>query len=245
VLLQTLDRVRAHTRTPYDLVVADDGSEDGTAAAMRALGVRLVTGRNMGIAWNKNRALFLLAHIRRCNVVILLEDDSSPTHTGWEVDWIAASLAWGHANLAGGWLRQSFLSGTGTVADPILSLDVTAQCSSFWCEALAWGGYFDTRFRGYGQEHVEHTRRLIKAGYGGTFEDIEGEVRPIYKLLSSAIDVRAGPSFSDDAERDRNLLMCQQLLFDESYRMPWREDAEMVQFRGEMQAATGTFAMTA
>ena len=99
------------------------------------------------------------------------------------------------------------------------------------------GGYFDSRFRGYGQEHVEHTRRLLRVGYGGTHEDIAGEVRPIYKLLKSSIEVLSGHSFSNAADRDRNWLMCRQLLFDEAYRMPWRDDTEMAQFRAEMQAA--------
>ena len=45
---------------------------------------RVVTGRNMGIAWNKNRALFLLGAIAQCDVVILLEDDSFPTSDGWD-----------------------------------------------------------------------------------------------------------------------------------------------------------------
>jgi hypothetical protein len=33
--------------------------------------------------------------------------------------------------------------------------------------------------------------------------------------------------------------MCRQLLFDEAYRMPWRDDTELAQFRAEMQAAMG------
>jgi glycosyltransferase involved in cell wall biosynthesis len=235
-VLETLSRVRAHTRTPFSLVVADDGSEDGTAEALRAEQATVVTGRNMGIAWNKNRALFMLGGIMCCNVVILLEDDSSPTEDGWERDWVAASLRWGHANLAAEWLRSSFLKGAGTVDDPVFSVDVTAQCSSFSRTALLYGGYFDSRFRGYGQEHVEHTRRLIRVGFGGSYEDVGDGVRPIYKLLSSAIQVRTEHSFSSEADRQRNTLMCHELLFDEAYRMPWRDDTELAQFRAEMEA---------
>ena len=237
VVLETLSRVRAHTATPCIVAVADDGSDDGTADAVRAQQVTVATGPNMGIAWNKNRALFLLSAVMQCDVVILLEDDSFPTQDGWEAEWITASERWGHANLGAPWLHDSFLKGTGTVDDPYLSLDVTAQCSSFSREALLYGGYFDSRFRGYGQEHVEHTRRLLRVGYGGTHEDIAGEVRPIYKLLKSSIEVLSGHSFSNAADRDRNWLMCRQLLFDEAYRMPWRDDTEMAQFRAEMQAA--------
>ena len=113
VLAETLARVRAHTSSPHELVVADDGSWDGTVELVRSLGIRLVTGRNMGIAWNKNRALFLLTMLLHCDVVILLEDDSRPVKDGWEQDWIAASLRWGHINLAGEWLRALFYPGLG------------------------------------------------------------------------------------------------------------------------------------
>jgi GT2 family glycosyltransferase len=237
VLLETLARVRAHTRSPCALVVADDGSEDGTDDAVRSQKVTLATGRNMGIAWNKNRALFLLGAIVRCDVVILLEDDSFPTKDGWEQEWIQASERWGHANLAGEWFRDSFLKGTGTVDDPILSKDVSAQCSSFSRAALLYGGYFDSRFRGFGQEHVEHSRRLLRIGYGGSYEDIDGEVRPIYKLLKGGIEVNFPSSFYNQADSDRNWMICRELLFDETYRMPWRDDAELNQFREEMTQA--------
>ena len=131
VLSETVARVRAHTNPPFALVVADDGSEDGTADLMRSQNVTLVTGPNMGIAWNKNRALFLLGASAQCDVMILLEDDSFPTRNGWTDEWVLATERWGHANLAGEWFRGSFLKGSGTVDDPILSKDVSAQCSGF------------------------------------------------------------------------------------------------------------------
>jgi len=240
VLLETLARIRAHTTSECALAVADDGSSDGTPEAVRAEKITLVTGRNMGIAWNKNRALFLLASVVQCDVVILLEDDSFPTQDGWEQEWIKATQRWGHINFAGEWFRDSFLRGTGTADDPILSKDITAQCSGFSRTSLIYGGYFDPRFRGYGQEHVEHTRRLVRLGYGGTHEEIDGEVRPIYRLLTSGIQVTNPTSFSNATDRERNWLLCRELLFDESYRMPWRDDTELAQFRAEMANALPT-----
>jgi GT2 family glycosyltransferase len=237
VLAETLARVRAHTTTPCALAVADDGSTDGTAAMVRSQNITLVTGRNMGIAWNKNRALFLLSAVAQCDVVILLEDDSYPIRDGWQEEWMLAAERWGHVNLAGEWFKDSFLKGSGTVDDPILATSVSAQCSGFSRTALRYGGYFDSRFRGYGQEHVEHTRRLLRVGYGGSHEEIDGEVRPIYKLLRSSIQVTNPTSFSNQADRDRNWLICRELLFDESYRMPWRDDEELEQFRNEMEDA--------
>jgi glycosyltransferase involved in cell wall biosynthesis len=237
VLAETVARVRSHTAPPFTLVVADDGSTDGSADLMRAQGITVVTGPNMGVAWNKNRALFLLGTVLRCDVVILLEDDSYPVRDGWDEPWVQASERWGHVNLAGEWFRDSFLRGAGTIDDPILSKDVSAQCSGFSRSALLFGGYLDSRFRGWGHEHVEHTRRLLRIGYGGTYEEIDGEVRPIYRLLKGDIEVTNPPSHANAADRDRNLLLCRQLLSEEAYRMPWRDDTELVQFRAELDQA--------
>ena len=109
--VETLARVRALTRqADAALVVADDGSDDETPTMLRDLQVPVITGINMGIAWNKNRALFLLSHMLGCETVILLEDDTQPDRPGWEAAWIAAARRWGHVNVAGDWLSEHFLS---------------------------------------------------------------------------------------------------------------------------------------
>jgi glycosyltransferase involved in cell wall biosynthesis len=180
----TIARVRRFTReTGAAMVVADDGSSDGTLGKLREIGVPVITGINMGIAWNKNRALFLLSHMLRCETVILLEDDTQPNREGWEQEWMQAARKWGHVNFAGDWMREHFLSGSGSATDPIRSKNVTAQCSAYASTALTYGGYLDPRFRGYGHEHVEHSRRLVRVGYGGTDERINGGERVIYYLL--------------------------------------------------------------
>ena len=115
IVSDTIDKVRAFTRQPNAaLVVADDGSSDGTLAMLRDKQVPVITGINMGIAWNKNRALFLLAHMLGCETVILLEDDTQPNRAGWEAPWMQAARLWGHVNYAGDWLQKHFISGAGT-----------------------------------------------------------------------------------------------------------------------------------
>ena len=238
IVSETIDLVRALTLQPDAmLVIADDGSSDGTLAMLREKQVPVVTGVNMGIAWNKNRALFLLSHMLGCETVILLEDDTRPTRNGWESEWIEAARRWGHVNYAGDWMKQFFLSGTGTVADPARSKFITAQCAAYSREALTYGGYFDSRFRGYGHEHVEHSRRLLRLGYGGTDERLNGEEMVIYNLVEGHLNVVDTPSFRDLEQEERNFKLATAIMGQQGYRAPWGEDNELRQFRSEIESA--------
>ena len=171
ILSDTIDRVRAFTRQPdAALVVADDGSSDGTLAMLRDKQVPVITGVNMGIAWNKNRALFLLSHMLGCETVILLEDDTQPTAAGWEAEWIDGQPALGPRQLRRR-LDAGSISNPAPAPPPIRFVPACNRpVFGLFREALTYGGYFDPRFKGYGHEHVEHTRRLVRVGYGGTDE---------------------------------------------------------------------------
>jgi GT2 family glycosyltransferase len=238
ILSDTIDRVRTFTRN-HDaaLVVADDGSSDGTLAMLGEKRVPVITGANMGIAWNKNRALFLLSRMLDCETVILLEDDTQPTRPGWETEWVDAAKRWGHVNYAGDWMHEHFESGSGTAADPVHSLAVTAQCSAYSRDALTYGGYFDSRFKGYGHEHVEHTRRLMRVGYGGTDELVNGMERIRYFMIKGDLTVVSSKSYFDSDDVERNLQLARAIMGQQGYRAPWGEDRELRQFRSETQSA--------
>ncbi|HEY0183297.1 MAG TPA: glycosyltransferase [Rhodopila sp.] len=238
IVKDTIDQVRACTLHPDSvMVVADDGSTDGTLAMLREKQVPVITGVNMGIAWNKNRALFVLSHMLGCETVILLEDDTRPNRIGWEAEWMKAAQRWGHTNLAADWLHEYFLSGTGTVDDPVRCKMITAQCSAYSHTALTFGGYFDPRFRGYGHEHVEHTRRLVRVGYGGSNEWVNGEEHVVFNLIKGDVSVVSSKSYFDSAEEERNLHLARQLMGQQGYRAPWGEDSELRQFRSETESA--------
>ena len=232
-LSDTLLALERHTTTPCRLVVADDGSTDFTTGFCREQRIPCITGANRGVAWNKNRALFALISVLRCSVAILIEDDTVPTADGWDRDWIDAARRWGHVNLAGDWFPAGHIaSGAGTPGDPILSTHVSGQVEAFTREAIMYGGYLDPRFRGFGHGHVEHTRRLIRAGYGG----IDGP-QPLYRLIRSPITVNHASSASNPADLARNATLIAELLEDHSPRLPWRDEAEMALFRAEIAAA--------
>ena len=249
VLSETIDRVRQLTRSPDTaIVVADDGSTDGTAEMLREKGVPMIGGINMGVAWNKNRALYLMSQILGRKTIILLEDDTQPIKLGWELDWVDAVNIWGHVNFAADWMSEYCDAGSGTPSDPFHSVHVTAQCSAFSREALGFGGYFDPRFRNLGYEHVEHTRRLVRIGYGGTGDQIGGVERVRFFLIKSDLVVIPNKSHANSDEVERNLQLARAIMGEQGYRAPWGVDSEMIQFRSEIESAlrdgTERFRMT-
>jgi glycosyltransferase involved in cell wall biosynthesis len=64
------------------LIVCDDGSTDDTyyKASRRHPDVTFITGENLGVGANKNRAMYLL---RNFDFITILEDDLVPTESGW------------------------------------------------------------------------------------------------------------------------------------------------------------------
>lgn len=152
--------VRRCTTTPFRLVIADDGSDDGSSDWAREQGLVVITGQRRGVAWNKNRALYPLLERTSCDPILLLEDDCWPIEPGWQAAWIEAGRRWGHVNSAPP--DELVVAGSGTSADPCRSKDYTAQCTVTTREALSAVGYLDTRFWGWGFEHVEWSARFAR-----------------------------------------------------------------------------------
>jgi hypothetical protein len=238
MLKRTIDAVRQHTFTPFNLVVADDGSSDETEALLMAEeNVSRIRGRNMGACWNKNRLLFFLTNVLMCHTVLLLEDDCCPTEGGWELDWMYAVRRYGHVNFAGNWFDRYFLGGSGLPHDPIKSKVISGQCVGFSRLAVQRIGYFDTRYRGYGIGHVEHSWRMAQGGFGGQVDPDDPE-HPTYFLLRSQISVENDPSNRDDVSIARNQTLFCETRREGTHRWAWRSDDEMRQFLGEIDQAS-------
>ncbi|MBV9757221.1 MAG: class I SAM-dependent methyltransferase [Alphaproteobacteria bacterium] len=237
-LARTLSFVLSHTRHAYELLIADDGSTDGTREALRSFagtGIGYLHSANMGVNWNKNRLLFMLHEIRKCDVVILLEDDSFPAAECWEANWIAGALRWGHVNNAGEWFAQTFMDGAGTVEQPYRCANVSAQCAAFSREALACVGFFDPELGNFGSAHWDHSLRMIRAGYGGELRRDGALETPLFYLISGNIMVSDEPSgypVYNPADWERFWSRLGQPV----HRMPWRNDAEREQLWAELAA---------
>ncbi|BCK77572.1 hypothetical protein AA0242T_1104 [Acetobacter aceti NRIC 0242] len=226
-LKKTISNIKKFTSYNNTLFIADDGSSDGTTDEIKNYNnINFFSGKNRGISWNKNRALYYLSEIESCDVIIILEDDTRPVIPGWEDEWINATIIHGHVNLFAPWFPDP-LHGNGTWNAPYMANCLTAQCSAFSKEAIAYAGYFDSRFKGYGHEHIEHTTRLIKLGYGGRAHS--------YVTLKSQFEFAEVPSFFSTEQAEENRKIVGQLFEEIPYRSPWHNEQELMEFRHEMQ----------
>lgn len=233
-LMRCLEAVLRHTRHPYELVVTDDGSASDVREAMSSLsgrGIGLLRSPNMGVNWNKNRLLLHFNTIRRCDVTILLEDDTLPIADGWEETWIAASERWGHINNAGEWFTASFTGGDGSVETPYESANTSAQCAAFHRDALDYVGFIDPAMEKLCGGHVEHSYRLARAGFGGRIDAGGGAV---YYLVKGHIVATREDSFSEARVKEgvRRFL---ELYRGSIHRNAWRNDAEQAQLWQEVR----------
>lgn len=220
LLQRSLEAVRKYTQTPFHLVVADDGSTDGTVNWCCNAGIPVVTGPNGGCAVNKNRALGYLLTYTDCDPILLLEEDTIPNVVGWEVDWVRCCRRLGHVNYATPFqLKEHLVGGQGTPASPWLCTSVSGQCTITSRAELMRVGYLDSRFAGYGDEHVEWTRR-----FSPEWPRVDRSV--IAPLLNSGLTLAASQSYYNHSQVERNRELFDQILTESVYRAPYRSDGQ-------------------
>ncbi|NLI27126.1 MAG: glycosyltransferase family 2 protein [Acetobacter sp.] len=237
ILKETIKSIQKYTKTEFSLIVADDGSSDDTCSVLTEMGIPFITGRNKGISWNRNRALWYLKEVCSCNQIIIFEDDCFPNQDGWEDEWIKAINYYGHVNYMPDLtieIDNDISSGSGTAKDPFIAPMHQAFCVGYHRKALEYVGYLDTRFIRYGEEHVEHTHRFLRAGYGGLLQKHRPERGQLY-YLSGGLDVFPSESHGDHSIALLNKEIHDAIQYDVIYRSPWKTDYEMFEFRYEIE----------
>jgi glycosyltransferase involved in cell wall biosynthesis len=236
-LKKVVAAIQALTVAPYRLIVADDGSSDGTAEWCRNNGIRVVSGMNRGVCWNKNRALYAL-HQQGCDPILLIEDDIFPIELGWEEHWRIATQRWGHVSYAHPKLLPWLIAGSGTALDPYQNAKASAQCASIGAGHIAQLGYFDTRYKGYGVGHVEWTGRAHRLGIGFVQAVNRDGVNVRANLyIHGGLQHDDAPSYRNKASVLRNLELLQVTKREAIYRNPWCDEEERLLFLEEQQAS--------
>ncbi|MDP5254346.1 MULTISPECIES: glycosyltransferase family 2 protein [unclassified Vibrio] len=231
-LQKTIKSVKENTSDKVNVFVADDGSTDGTSEWCQENNIPHSQGSNKGVVRNKNRALYYLYEKKKCDIIILLEDDCRPTTPGWVEDWAVASFLWGHINYAHRRIIQrkdALIEGNGEPYDPFICKLVTGQCTGCFSKALSKVGYLDPRFSGYGAGHVEWTERFIKHGYNGSNSTLK-----VFPAINSGLHSDDAPTFKDEEQLKRNQELKRSMENDQSYRLPWKDEVDMHEFMSEI-----------
>lgn len=233
MICNLIERIKALTTGNYELVVCDDGSSDGTVEELKRRGVKVLGGKNKGIAWNKNRGLFYFNNICRAKTVILLDDDVWPEIAGWEQEWVLAASRVGHIN----YIPSSYERYSPTRPMTALNLGVGPTVGGMvlaqTTDALACVGYMDTRFGRYGHEHSDFSIRFLRAGFGGIRCQVGNEIHNRFYLLDSGIKLLDAVSSASTEDLDRNARLLNELQKERIYRTPWSNDEEMKEFLSE------------
>jgi len=151
------------------IVVCDDGSSDDTPEVVRGFkDVIYVRGPNLGVAANKNRALF---NLQDCHFIAMIEDDLFPTEPGWFEIYENVCLASGVHHFCRVQDKEveetipeftEWLKGHGYT--PIYGESVRGDFTFLSARVLREVGAFHPKFRGAGYAHGDWSRRVAEAG---------------------------------------------------------------------------------
>jgi GT2 family glycosyltransferase len=240
-----VEAVRANTRAAWDLVIADDGSTDGTQEWCADEGLSMVGGTHKGIAGNKNRCLYTLMRHSMAGVLILFDDDCYPVLEGWDEVWVAAAERWGHVNalhprtaaaVRAGQEVDDIMGGLGTAEAPYECKRISGICIASSRPALCRVGFFDARFGEYGHEHSEWTLRFHRLGYGRSRRELNGVETNINLMLEHGLGFSDVKSVSDKSSVHHHRALMDELKREGTYRLPWRTPKERMQLLKEVSA---------
>tara|TARA_R110000751_G_scaffold307157_3_gene427540 strand:- start:606 stop:1337 length:732 start_codon:yes stop_codon:yes gene_type:complete len=160
--------VQATSPADAMIVVADDGSTENVEDICREREVVLIKGKNLGVAANKNRALYAL---KECRYICLLEDDLMPTEDGWFETYERASRLSGIHHFCRVQDKEvpemvpafsKFLGKSGLT--PIYGPSVRGDLTFLTSAVVNTVGGFNPQFVGAGYAHGEWSHRVKRSG---------------------------------------------------------------------------------
>ena len=170
-LEKIVESVKATTPKDTRIVICDDGSASSGLNVLDIAdktGVLLVRGQNLGVAANKNRALWAL---HDCHFLTILEDDLIPTAEGWFEDYEKAMLAGGIHHFCR--VQDKEIASLDPQFDKYMKeIELTPKYGphprgdlTFISKAVVTVvGSFNPVFRGAGYAHGEWSNRVWKSG---------------------------------------------------------------------------------
>lgn len=164
-LSSTIAKIKQFTKSPFKLVVVDDGSK------IPVVGSNFRFEKNQGAPIAKNKCLELL---EGCEHIFLFDDDCYPIKEGWELAYINSGVK--HLNYT---FKYPFETVNG-----VRHLQNPNGCMMYiHRDVIDKIGGFDTGFVKYGYWHGAYSNRVYNSGLiPHPFIDIENSKDYIYCL---------------------------------------------------------------
>lgn len=167
MLPDIVEAVKKTTPSGTKIIVCDDGSD----RPIDAKDVILIKGPNLGVAANKNRALWALQDY---HYIAILEDDIMPKEGGWFEDYEKASqLADCHhfCRVQDKEVDETIPAFSAFLGEhglsPIYGPSPRGDFTFLTSKVVRNIGAFNPRFRGAGYAHGEWSERVARAGLVG------------------------------------------------------------------------------
>lgn len=232
-LLEQIRLIKQFSLNEYELIVCNDGSSDDTVNILERENINYITGKNKGIAWNKNRGIYYLANYTQADVFILLDDDIFPTMYGWDVEWAKAAQFYGHVTFIVPEWKDKLFYGDCNAKNPGISSLIAGSCIAVSREAFPLVGYMDNRFGRYGHEHTDYSTRYVKSGFGGIVRQDDSIV---YAVMDSGLKLIPIASTGSPDEAKKNEKILNELNNEPLFRLPWFSQSEQQEFLGDFHS---------
>jgi glycosyltransferase involved in cell wall biosynthesis len=158
----TIEAMIQNTKLPHRLVVASDGSTDGTSEWLLKNKVPCILGDNQGMHYNKNR---LLTALQDCDYIFIFDDDLYPHVPEWIEHYLNGFECTGYNYFC---YKTGRLSKFTHVQYPkctiLLSHGYQGNLLIYRKKVLEVCGGFNTDYYGYGYGTTEFSMRIIQAG---------------------------------------------------------------------------------
>lgn len=223
-LIKCVSQIKKNTpnKDNYHFAIFDDGSPYPIESGGM---FEVFQGKsNQGVIVNKNRALYYYTEINPVDIIIVLEDDTSPDVMGWEEHWIKATEKFGHINYRMESWPDEYINSRGTTGEwdsPHEYACLTGQVHGVKTEYIREKiGYLHPDFKGWGYGHCEWTERFLKNNLGGS--------RGRHKAMNYGVSIQESVTNKNKEEMESNSRVRRKLLFNDQgfVKEPWSNDEQ-------------------
>jgi len=219
----------------YHFAVFDDGSPYSINIKSSDM-FKVFQGKvNHGVVVNKNRALYYFAEINPVDIIIMLEDDTSPDVMGWEQPWIKATEKFGHINYRMDSWTDKYINSKGTTGEwdsPHEFTLLTGQVHGVKVEYIKEKiGYMHPGFKGWGYAHCEWTERFLRNNLGGSLGR--------HKAINDGISLQKSETHKNRQQMEANRKVRNKLIQNKQgfVKEPWLNDEQKKAFLQVFESA--------